>query len=111
MRELVPTGEKVCDIAGRLTATRVSFLLWGFDQFAVEHTEGRTLCVRPERDPKKVIRFCMTILSEFSGNVRKKIYEGINRVQTDLNAWIAHHNYAQIHQGDMCSGRTDGNVH
>jgi transposase InsO family protein len=52
-------------------------------------------------------RFHKTIQDEFySIAFRKKIYVGIDELQTDLDAWMKHYNNQRPHQGKRCQGRT-----
>jgi len=52
-------------------------------------------------------RFHKTILQEFyQVAFRRKIYQSIDELQTDLDDWIAYYNTARTHQGKMCCGRT-----
>ena len=53
-----------------------------------------------ERCPK-------TMLNEFSGSAfGKKIYEGLEVLQTDADAWLREYNEARPHQGRWCYGKT-----
>ena len=52
-------------------------------------------------------RFHKTILQEFyQVAFRKKIYTGLDDLQTDLDDWIQDYNQNRTHQGKMCCGRT-----
>jgi len=52
-------------------------------------------------------RFHKTILQEFyQVTFRKKIYDGIEMLQKDLDEWIEIYNTDRTHQGKMCCGRT-----
>lgn len=52
-------------------------------------------------------RFHKTILEEFyQVAFRKKIYNTLGELQTDLDAWLVHYNNERTHQGKMCCGRT-----
>ena len=52
-------------------------------------------------------RFHRTILQEFySIAFRKKVYQSIEELQVDLDAWLVEYNYNRTHQGKMCCGRT-----
>lgn len=52
-------------------------------------------------------RFHKTILQEFYQiTFRKKIYDGIDELQKDLDEWIYSYNNKRTHQGKMCCGRT-----
>ena len=37
---------------------------------------------------------------------RKKIYSGIEELQTDLDAWLKEFNESRTHQGRWCYGKT-----
>jgi len=48
-------------------------------------------------------RFHKTILKEFyQVALRKKLYENLESLQTDLDAWIIYYNNEHAHQGKMC---------
>ena len=52
-------------------------------------------------------RFHKTVLQEFYQiTFRKKIYEGIEELQKDLDDWLLYYNNERTHQGKMCCGRT-----
>jgi transposase InsO family protein len=52
-------------------------------------------------------RFHRTALDEFYRVAfRKKIYGGVNELQTDLDAWIVEYNQSRPHQGRWCYGKT-----
>jgi transposase InsO family protein len=52
-------------------------------------------------------RFHKTILQEFyQVAFRKKIYQTLEELQMDLDAWIIEYNERRTHQGKMCCGRT-----
>jgi hypothetical protein len=52
-------------------------------------------------------RFHKTMLNEFYRVAfRKRIYETINQLQADLDAWVAAYNDARPHQGRWCYGKT-----
>lgn len=52
-------------------------------------------------------RFHRTILNEFYKiTFRKKLYNTLTELQTDLDNWLEHYNYKRTHQGKMCQGRT-----
>ena len=37
---------------------------------------------------------------------RKKIYDDIESLQSDLDEWMKYYNTERTHQGKMCCGRT-----
>ena len=52
-------------------------------------------------------RFHKTILQEFyQVTFRKRLYETIEQLQADLDAWLHTYNTERTHQGKMCCGRT-----
>ena len=52
-------------------------------------------------------RFHKTVLDEFYRIAfRKRIYETIEQLQSDLDSWIAEYNGARPHQGRWCYGKT-----
>lgn len=52
-------------------------------------------------------RFHKTILQEFyQVTFRKKIYDGIEELQKDLDVWIYSYNNERTHQGKICCGQT-----
>lgn len=52
-------------------------------------------------------RFHKTVLQEFyQVTFRKKLYQSLDELQQDLDAWIEHYNNERTHQGKMCCGRT-----
>jgi transposase InsO family protein len=51
--------------------------------------------------------FHKTVLQEFyQVTFRKKLHELIEKLQLDLDTWLAHDNNERTHQGKMCCGRT-----
>ena len=70
----------------------------------IDHTKTKT------RSPKTngiCERFHRTILEEFYRvTFRKKIYESLEDLQSDLDDWIKYYNNERTHQGKMCCGRT-----
>jgi len=70
----------------------------------IEHT--RTKAQSPQTNGI-CERFHKTILQEFyQVTFRKKLYQNIEELQQDLDAWIAYYNHERTHQGKMCCGRT-----
>lgn len=52
-------------------------------------------------------RFHKTVLQEFyQVAFRKKIFEDLETLQADLDAWLVKYNTQRTHQGKMCCGRT-----
>ena len=70
----------------------------------IEHT--RTKAASPQTNGI-CERFHKTILQEFyQVAFRKKVYQSIDDLQTDLDNWMAYYNHERTHQGKMCCGRT-----
>ena len=70
----------------------------------IEHT--RTKAASPQTNGI-CERFHKTILQEFYQIAfRKKIYQSIDDLQTDLDTWMEHYNHERTHQGKMCCWRT-----
>ncbi len=52
-------------------------------------------------------RFHRTVKEEFYDVAfRKKVYRGLDELQTDLTNWLARYNHERTHQGKYCFGRT-----
>ena len=52
-------------------------------------------------------RFHRTVLDEFYRIAfRKKIYQAIEELQSDLDTWLVDYNQRQPHQGRWCFGKT-----
>ncbi|WP_151707611.1 IS481 family transposase [Acinetobacter sp. TUM15064] len=52
-------------------------------------------------------RFHKTILQEFYQiTFRKKLYDSLETLQTDLDEWLVFYNTKRTHQGKVCNGRT-----
>src|SRR3954453_16991364 len=52
-------------------------------------------------------RFHRTVLDEFYRIAfRKKIYQAIDELQTDLDTWLVDYNHRRPHQGRWCFGKT-----
>ena len=52
-------------------------------------------------------RFHKTVLQEFYQIAfRKKVYDSVESLQQDLDAWLRYYNKERTHQGKMCCGRT-----
>ena len=52
-------------------------------------------------------RFHKTILQEFyQVTFRKKLYDSLETLQSDLDEWLVFYNTSRTHQGKVCNGRT-----
>jgi transposase InsO family protein len=70
----------------------------------IEHTKTRAR--RPQSNGI-CESFHKTILNEFYRVAfRKKIYQSVEELQADLDAWLEHYNNDRTHQGKRCQGRT-----
>jgi transposase InsO family protein len=70
----------------------------------IEHTKTRAR--RPQSNGI-CESFHKTILNEFYRVAfRKKIYQSVEELQVDLDAWLEHYNNDRTHQGKRCQGRT-----
>lgn len=70
----------------------------------IDHTKTK---VRSPQTNGICERFHKTILQEFYQiTFRKKLYETVEALQTDLDEWLDHYNTQRTHQGKMCCGRT-----
>ena len=70
----------------------------------IEHTKTK---VKSPQTKGICERFHKTILQEFyQVTFRKKIYESLEDLQTDLDNWLDYYNTERTHQGKMCCGRT-----
>ncbi len=70
----------------------------------IEHTKTK---VKSPQTNGICERFHRTILNEFYQiTLRKKIYQTIKELQTDLDVWLEEYNTQRTHQGKMCNGRT-----
>ena len=70
----------------------------------IDHTKTR---VKSPQTNGICERFHKTILQEFyQVTFRKKLYENIDDLQTDLDEWLSYYNNECTHQGKMCCGRT-----
>ena len=71
---------------------------------AIEHTKTKA---RHPQTNGICERFHKTILQEFyQVTFRRKIYQSLAELQSDLDIWIAYYNAERTHQGKMCCGRT-----
>lgn len=70
----------------------------------IEHTRTR---VRHPQTNGICERFHKTILQEFyQPALRRKIYNTLDELQVDLDAWLDVYNNERTHQGKRCCGRT-----
>lgn len=70
----------------------------------IEHTKTKT---RHPQTNGICERFHKTILNEFYRVAfRRKLYQSLDELQTDLDAWMDRYNAERTHQGKMCCGRT-----
>lgn len=98
LRILTDRGTEYC---GRLEQHDYQLYLAMND---IEHT--RTKAASPQTNGI-CERFHKTLLQEFyQVAFRKKIYQGIEELQADLDTWMEHDNHERTHQGKMCCGRT-----
>ena len=70
----------------------------------IEHTKTKAMSPQTNGICE---RFHKTILNEFyQVTFRKKLYDDLDTLQSDLDEWLAHNNNERTHQGKMCNGRT-----
>lgn len=70
----------------------------------IEHTKTK---VRHPQTNGICERFHRTVLDEFyKVAFRRKIYESLEDLQNDLDAWLFFYNNERTHQGKICCGRT-----
>lgn len=70
----------------------------------IEHTKTKT---KHPQTNGICERFHKTILNEFYQiTFRKKLYQSLEELQVDLDAWLIEYNELRTHQGKMCCGRT-----
>jgi len=70
----------------------------------IEHTKTKA---RSPQTNGICERFHKTINQEFyQVAFRKKIYQDLDSLQSDLDQWIEYYNNERTHQGKMCCGRT-----
>jgi len=79
---------------------------------------GTEFCGRPERHDYQLFlaindiehtrtKVHRTIKEEFYEiTFRKKVYDSLEMLQTDLDQWVASYNTERVHSGKMCCGRT-----
>ena len=98
IRILTDRGTEYC---GRVEAHDFELYLGIND---IEHTKTKA---RHPQTNGICERFHKTILNEFYRVAfRRKLYQSLEELQTDLDDWIAHYNTERTHQGKMCCGRT-----
>jgi transposase InsO family protein len=74
---------------------------------AVENIDHTRTKVKSPQTNGIVERFHKTVLNEFYRVAfRRKIYSGIEQLQTDLDAWLREYNELRPHQGRWCYGKT-----
>ncbi|WP_028110704.1 IS481 family transposase [Ferrimonas futtsuensis] len=70
----------------------------------IEHTKTKA---RSPQTNGICERFHKTILQEFyQVTFRKRIYDSMEALQSELDKWLEHYNTERTHQGKMCCGRT-----
>ncbi|WP_417345559.1 IS481 family transposase [Ferrimonas sp.] len=70
----------------------------------IEHTKTKA---RSPQTNGICERFHKTILQEFYQiTFRKRIYDSLEALQSELDKWLEHYNTERTHQGKMCCGRT-----
>ena len=70
----------------------------------IEHTKTKT---KSPQTNGICERFHKTILQEFyQVAFRKKLYQSLEELQSDLDAWLEYYSNQRTHQGKMCCGRT-----
>ncbi len=73
---------------------------------ALNDLEHRTTKVRHPQTNGFVERFHRTIQEEFFAvALRETLYESVERLQADVDAWLHHYNYERPHQGYRNMGR------
>ena len=98
LRMLTDRGTEYC---GKLETHEYELYLGVND---IEHTKTK---VRHPQTNGICERFHKTILQEFyQVTFRKKLYESLEALQSDLDEWIQYYNEERTHQGKMCCGRT-----
>ena len=97
-RILTDRGTEFC---GRLDAHPFELYLAVND---IDHTKTK---VKSPQTNGICERFHKTILQEFyQVTFRKKLYQTIEELQVDLDAWMEKYNERRTHQGKRCLGRT-----
>ena len=70
----------------------------------IEHTKTK---VKSPQTNGICERFHKTVTDEFYQiTLRKKIYDELEDLQSDLDQWLVKYNTQRTHQGKMCCGRT-----
>jgi len=74
---------------------------------AVENIDHTRTQVKSPQTNGIVERFHRTVLNEFYRVAfRRKIYRGLEEMQSDLDAWLREYNEVRPHQGRWCYGKT-----
>ena len=74
---------------------------------AVEDVDHRKTQARRPQSNEICERFHKTMQDEFyAAAFRKKVYESLEDLQRDLDAWTANYNTVQTHSGKYCFGKT-----
>ena len=98
LRMLTDRGTEYC---GRLDEHPYQLFLAVND---IDHTRTK---VKSPQTNGICERFHKTILQEFyQVAFRKKVYDSLETLQADLDAWLTKYNEQRTHQGKMCCGRT-----
>lgn len=98
LRILTDRGTEYC---GRMDSHDYQLYLAVND---IEHTKTK---VKSPQTNGICERFHKTILQEFyQVALRKKVYQSVDELQTDLDEWLLKYNTERTHQGKMCCGRT-----
>ena|GEM_PF-676597 len=69
--------------------------------------QTKTKVKSPQTKPSICKRFHKTILNEFYQIAfRKKVYQTLDELQTDVDEWMRHYNEERPHSGKYCYGKT-----
>jgi transposase InsO family protein len=70
----------------------------------IEHTRTKT---KSPQTNGICERFHQTIQNEFYATAfRRKLYQGLEELQVDVDIWIMHYNEERVHSGKYCYGKT-----